>query len=102
MKKNFFDVMSNRTMDVLVGMYAEHDEKTILPLMLAVEDIVLAYMKRKYGEVVSLEELMKLKADVRCMEGEYVLTDEEYEMYDTFSSSLKPRKEIKDDEIPFS
>lgn len=89
-------------MDILIGIYAEHDEKTILPLMLAVEDVVLAYYKRKYGETITIEEMMKYKSDVRDMTGEYILSEDEFNMYDTFTMTCKKREELKDDEIPFS
>lgn len=102
-KKNFYQAMKEDALGFITAYICQFDEECILALLMTVEDNVLAYVNKKYGEVISNDEMFSIKQKVREMFGPFEMNENEVELIDNSSFEIQ-RKDttISDDEhLPF-
>ncbi len=97
-KKSMMDVTKDDVIDTIVRIITQYDEDAILPLLFTTEDIVLAYYKEKYGDILTLDEVESIRHDVHKTVGRYNMSRDEVEYYDNARiDCIKYKK----DELPF-
>lgn len=97
-KKSSLDAMKDDAIDTIVRIITQYDEDAILPLLFTAEDVVLAYYKEKYGDIMTLDEVESIRHDVNKMVGRYEMSRDEVEYYDNARiDCIKYKK----DELPF-
>lgn len=97
-KKSTMDAMKDDAIDTIVRIITQYDEDAILPLLFTAEDIVLAYYKEKYGDILTLDEVESIRHDVNKTIGRYKMSRDEVEHYD--NAGIDCIKYMKD-ELPF-
>lgn len=97
-KKSMLHAVENGTIEQIVAMFTQYDEDSILPLLMTVEDIVYAYFREKYGDLVTVDEMRCIREQVSRDIGRYNMSREEVNFYDNYKVNVK---KINKDELPF-
>lgn len=100
-KLTLLDAIENETIDVVVSILAQYDEYSFLPVLETIHDVALSYFKNKYGDIISVEELDAIRAEIKRTEGVYEISKSEVEHIDSIKISINKKFSKGDEQLPF-